>query len=321
VKGLPVCIFLVSVVYGAGWTVLAELPEGAMVSGIGETEEGIWYYEIIEDSVLTTVGVDLLGMQTVTGTVPYPGHNPVAEERYQAVPFPEDIESPSSFAGITKLGASGDTLWTVMLDSLEGRVDLYSPVIPCNSGGCFAVFAPDYDFVWKAYHLDSSGHTLMSSEFTMQGGPVIGIYSMAETAESGFLVYGMTDDLGLNISTFLVGIDCKGSVFLRLKEDYRLHAGAGDVKVSSSGDIYLSGYTGYERDDGCFLPPRDSDVFLIKLDSTGREIWRTVFKYPRENNPLIMEITENGDVLLLIRSFDYQFNGTEDSLTLLRYGE
>jgi hypothetical protein len=322
-KGLLFCVFLVSAVYGSGWTVLAELPEGMSVTGIGETAEGIRYYEVFEktEGVLTRVGVDAHGAQTVLGSTPYQSQNPVAEEYYLAVPFPEEIENPGTFAGVTKLEASGDTLWTVMLDSLEEREDIPVSIIPCTQGGCFAVFPPDPDFVWKVYRLSDSGEVLMHSEFRIQGGPVIGVSSVVETADSSFLISGTTDDLGMNIFAFLVGIDSSGRQFLELKEDFHFHAGAQSIKLDRDGNIYLAGYTGYERNDGFFMPPWDSDVFLMKLSPAGNELWRTVFSFPRENRPLAVEVTEQGVILVLISGFDYRFNGTEDSLTLVSYSE
>ncbi len=151
----------------------------------------------------------------------------------------------------------------------------------------------------------------------MRGGPIISISNVKEIVDSNFLVSGITDDLGMNLYMFLVGIDRDGNQFMEVKEDFRFHAGAGTVELDDSGNIYIAGYTGSDRDDGCFMPPQDTDVFLIKLDSEGREIWRTVFEYPLENRPFIMEITEQDEVLLVIRSFTYESRGLSDSYTHL----
>jgi len=323
VKGILVCVFLVSVVYGAGWTVLCRLPDSFQFSESGKYENGNCCFKftekVAEGSFLRVV--DAEENYTPADRELYGFPVPSGEDSYTAVPFPIDIESPCTFAGVTKTDASGDTLWTVMLDSLEEREDIPPSIIPCAGGGCFAVFPPDRDFNWKVYRLSDSGDVLMQGEFRLQGGPVIGVSDVVETADSSFLISGTTDNLGMNIFAFLVGIDGSGRQFIELKEDLRFHAGAESIELDNGGSIYLAGYTGCERDDGFFLPPQDSDVFLIKLDPAGRELWRTVFQYPRENRPLAMEVAENGDVLVLIRSFDYQFNGTKDSLTLLRYGE
>ncbi|MCD6589041.1 MAG: hypothetical protein J7K88_10880 [Candidatus Fermentibacteraceae bacterium] len=322
-KGILVCVFLVSVVYGAGWTVLGRLSDSFQLSESGKYENGNCYFKFIEKvaegSFLRVV--DAEGNYTPADREQYTFPVPAGTDSYTAVPFPVDIENPCTFAGVTKISASGDTLWTVMLDSLEEREDIPVSIIPCTQGGCFAVFPPDCDFLWEVYRLSDSGDVLMQGEFRLQGGPVIGVSDVVETADSSFLISGTTDDLGMNIFAFLVGIDSSGRQFIELKEDLRFHAGARSIELDRDGNIYLAGYTGYERDDGFFMPPWDSDVFLMKLDPAGNELRCTVFSFPRENRPLAMEVAENGDVLVLIRSFDYQFNGTEDSLTLLRYGE
>ena len=204
-------------------------------------------------------------------------------DTYVHVPFPEEIESADTFAGITSISSSGDTLWTVMLDSLEGRIETRISVSPCRDGGCFAVFSPTRrDFIWKVYRVSDSGEVLMSGEFQMQGGPILRVSTVLETIDSNFLIGGTTDDLGMNLYMFLVGIDSNGNQFINVREDFRFHAQFGTMELDDSGNINITGSTGYERDDGYFMPPLYPDPFQLMLDSEGQEIWRTVLEYPLE---------------------------------------
>ena len=93
------------------------------------------------------------------------------------------------------------------------------------------------------------------------------------------------------------------------------------MKLDDSGNIYITGSTGYERDDGYFMPPQDTDVFLLKLDPEGREIWRTVFEYPLENRAALMEITDQGEAILTVSSFSYGHEGVSTGNTLMIYRE
>lgn len=326
-KSILVCVALVSMAWGGGWTVLAELPEAFPITDFRADGNGVYGYGLLEeiDGILfiSDISVDLQGNQTVS--IPRREIH-ISEDQsfmplYVPVPFPDDIESADTFAGVTRIGASGDTLWTVMLDSLE-RKESGLRVISCRDGGCFAVFSPTrQDFIWKVYRLSDSGEVLMSGEFQMQGGPVLSTDEVVETADAGFLISGTTDDLGMNLSMYLVGIDSCGDQFLEVREDFRFHAGCDDVVLDKSGNIYISGYTGYERDDGYFMPPQNTDVFLLKLDPGGRELWRTVFEYPLENRSSIVEISDSGEVLVVIRSFSYKEAGQTLGRTFLLFQE
>ncbi|MCK5785712.1 MAG: hypothetical protein KAH54_04030 [Candidatus Sabulitectum sp.] len=325
-KSSIVCVILVSLVFGFEWTVLAELPEGSRASGLRECGEGIYAFDLFQETGDTLyrseITVVLNGSHMVTNREVFILEDHPARDSYVTVPFPDGIESRETFAGISRISASGDTLWTVMLDSLEDRVETGLRIIPCRSGGCFAVFSPTpQDFIWMVYRLSDSGEVLMSGEFQMQGGPILRIAEVVETEDSSFLITGTTDDLGMNLYMFLAGIESDGNQFIDVREDFRFHGEFGNMKLDDSGNIYIAGSTGYERDDGYFMPPQDTDVFLLKLDPQGREIWRTVFEYPMENSPSIVEITSNGEVILAVRSFSYDPQDLSSSNTLLIYRE
>jgi len=66
----------------------------------------------------------------------------------------------------------------------------------------------------------------------------------------------------------------------------------------------VTGYTGYERDDGFFMPPGDTDIFLMEFDPEGEFLWSTVYTMPLENTPVLMEVDEEGRVYLLVRSME-----------------
>ncbi len=326
-KSILVCVALVSMAWGGGWTVLAELPDAFLVNYFRAYGNGEYGYGLLEETdgilFISDISVDIHGNQTVS--IPRREIH-ISEDKsflplYVPVPFPDDIESADTFAGVICIGASGDTLWTVMLDSLD-RKQSGLRVISSREGGCFAVFPPTWqDFIWKVYRLSGSGEVLMSGEFQMQGGPVLSIDEVVETADAGFLISGTTDDLGMNLFMYLVGIDSSGNQFLEVREDFRFHAGCDDVALDKSGNIYISGYTGYDRDDGYFMPPQNTDVFLMKLDPRGRELWRTVFDYPLENSSSIVDISDSGEVLVVIRSFSYEAAGRTLGRTLLLFQE
>lgn len=205
---------------------------------------------------------------------------------------------------ICRLGPEGDTLWRAPLDTLEGDVDIRM-VIPSEEGGCIAVLGPSAgNDIWSIHRLGPSGGTSASATFRLQGGPVLGLCDMMETEEGGVLLTGVTDSLGMNLYMFLTGFDSLLSDSFMKLEDIRFHASGKLLEPDGDGAAYVAGYTGFERDDGYFMPPVDRDVFLMKIDYGGNEHWRTILDLPLENVPVLMETMGEGGVLVLVRSFE-----------------
>ena len=317
-------LLIVAVASSSGWTFIADLPVGIYPGGFYSggsdlyivqyeetTSDGIIDMEIVIDSAGNSecreAEHDLSGIQE-------------GDDLYIPFPYPDDYENWDTSAGVTRLSLSGDTLWSVRLDSIQDRVEVSQPVLTCKDGGIFTVLGPDNgDFIWKAYRLSESGEVLMSGEFQMRGGPVIVLSDLMETEDSGFVVCGTTDDLGMNLFMYVIGIDSDGHQLFEIKEDFRFHAASSLIAADDSGDIYIAGYTGYERSDGFFMPPYDSDVFVMKLDPTGKELWRTVFDYPGENRPSAIHVDEDGSVALVIKSFSYEPSDQPGTYSLLLY--
>ncbi len=323
-KIIILCIVLTTAVYGSGWTFLGDIPSDVTPSGLHSNFSGqyiVEYKENLNDSIVyIELVIDTDGNVETREAELDSSRVPGNEDQFFTFPYPDYSETWDTFGGLTRLSPSGDTLWSVTLDSVESRVEVFQPVIPCKDGGCFVVFGPTHgDFVWNFYKLSESGELLMSGEFQMRGGPFIRISVVKETADSGFVLCGTTDDLGDRLFMYLIGIDSDGDQFIEVRENFRFHAGARLIELDEAGNIYIAGYTGFERPDGSFLPPYDSDVFLMKLDSAGNEIWRTVFDYPGENRPSFMQIDEDGSIAVVISSFSYYPPGQPVNYSLMHY--
>lgn len=316
----------ISTTFNTGWTFVTNITEFGYPTGIYSHSDDSFVI-VSEESfsgsfISRDLGINLSGNQSEAYSENYAVSSLYKETLFLSSPFPEDIEDSSTFAGITRVTPSGDTLWTVQLDSIESRVETNQPIIPCREGGCFAIFSPDNaEFIWKTYKLSDSGEVKMSSEFQMQGGPVIDISSVIETDDSSFLILGTTDDLGMNLFMFLVGIDSDGRQYISIREDLNFHASGEIVDVDLDGNIYVAGYTGFEREDGFFMPPADSDIFIIKFDSLGNELWSSIYEYPKENRPIFMTITQNGTIGILMKSFSYEASDSDETYSLVIYDQ
>ncbi|MBN2586208.1 MAG: hypothetical protein JXA64_00220 [Candidatus Fermentibacteraceae bacterium] len=293
----------------SGWTLLGELPdyEGYPISmeldSIGSTAVVLMEQEISDVCYRYEVIVGIDGDFHCSIGDPYP--SPLTEVRpFVLSPLSEeDCFDYSLPIGISHLSASGDTLWATALDTLSGDEIEILRILPSLDGGCYAVLGPSPGSdLWNLYRLDESGNLLMSNQFQLQGGPVLGLSDMVETRGSGILLTGVTDSLGMSLYMFLLGFDQDGRDRMRILEGFRFHASGDIIRLDERGSIYVAGHTGYERDDGYFMPPVQSDVFIMKLDSLGKEEWRTVFVQPLENVPRFMDISGDGEVVILARS-------------------
>ena len=267
-----------------GWTVLGQLAEGegypvSMYLQRGEGTVVVMLEEQMADSFYRhEVFVDFDGSIGGSCSDPYatsmlgPGlfvPAPVSEEDWMAYRIPR---------GISRLDTVGDTLWTVQLDTVYDDEVGCCTIMPAGSG-CYAAFPPGAGSdLWKLYRLDSLGGISMETEFHLQGGPVLGLEDMCLGGDSGVVLTGVTDSLGMNLYMFLLGFDRNGTSTLRVLEDLRFHAHGMLVDTDASGRIYAAGSTGYERQDGYFMPPESTDVFLMEFEPDGRELWRTVFR-------------------------------------------
>lgn len=322
-KAILLVLIVASASLGSGWSLIGDVPDNGIPIGLYEGNDDwfviqyemlradtFWFSEVevhIEGSIAGSCGDPYL-----SSFVPANLYVPVlvSDENYMNMTLPQ---------GVIRLSTSGDTLWTALQDTVLGHEETSSEIITSSEGGCYVVFGPEQGGdTWKLYRLGDSGEVLMAGEFHLRGGPVMGLNDMRETADGKILITGVTDDLGMNLYMYFAGFDRDGNHFAAVMDDFRFHASGEIIEQDEEGNIYIAGYTGSERDDGYFMPPMDTDVFILKLNSEGEEIWRSVFEYPLDNRPLLMTVTDEDRILLLIKSFE-EGSYESDNHTLLLY--
>ena len=207
--------------------------------------------------------------------------------------------------GVVRVTPAGDTLWTCIVDTVAGYEGIPQRIQPSENGGCWALFGPEPGSdIWDVIRISSGGDLLSRAEFRLQGGPVISMHSLEETLAGGLVMTGVTDSLGMNLYMVVMKLDQDGREVWRVLESFRFHAGGNLIEIDLEGSIVIAGYTGSEREDGYFMPLSDTDIFLLKLDSTGIEVWRSDFQYPEQNSPVLMMLLDDGGVLVLMAVYD-----------------
>lgn len=191
----------------------------------------------------------------------------------------------------TRIGESGDPL------------ELSGMTCPSADGGCFALFSPHLTRgVWKLVRVNGLGEIQFTTSFTVRGGPMIGFNRMVERVDGGVLLTGTTDDLGMNLFMVFMGYSRRGESEFFHMDSLRFHGSGELLAEDDSGNIYLAGYTGYEREDGYFLPPSGTDLFLDCYSPEGDRLWRSIPDLPMENRPVCMDAAEDGSVVLVVAS-------------------
>ncbi len=186
-------------------------------------------------------------------------------------------------AYLTKFDSSGNVLWTRQIGTTENdnghavTVDSSGNVYisGSTSGDLDGVNAGSYDAFLTKY--DTSGNEL----WTQQIGTTSSDSSYAVTTDSTGNVYisGYTEgDLGGtnagSLDACLTKLDASGNVlWSRQIGTYATDRSYG-VAVDSSGNIFISGFTGGSL-DGTNLG--SSDAFLTKYDASGNLLWTQQF--------------------------------------------
>lgn len=308
---------LVGELHSEGWRPMSMEPGTALSIVVIELGN-----EGVDGPLRCLVPVEMGCTARPSGVTPFPVL-PGADPEYSGVSLPEEHPSDCMLlTGVSRLGPEGDTLWTVLLDTAFCYGSVGSIVMPSINGGCLAAWEPPPGSDrWKVYRLDASGNVIMAAGFRLQGGPVIGLGDMAETPDGGVLLTGVTDSLGMSLYMFLVGFDAGGDRYCEYIDGLRFHARGRLLAIDRDGCVYVAGDTGYEREDGFFMPPAYTDVFLMKFDQEGEFLWSTVYPMPLENTPVLMEIDEGGTVHILVRSMEDDGSSPEGpDYSLLTYG-
>lgn len=289
---------LIAVVCVPGWNVIAEVQSDGTPVDCYKDEGGDYHLHIMSDSGTTEYIFNADGESMGTREC-LPIDSLPASFSFTASPL--EMEEGYSH-GIACL-VDADSLWLTDLGFSTRDGEFPGMVIPSAGGGCCAVFSSSVnEGIWRAARLDSSGETVFDSEFQLFGGPVVSVNDLTELVDGGVVFTGVTDRLGMNLDMFLMGFNGNGEMVFRESDSLRFHASGEIVQVDTHG-ITVAGCTGYERDDGFFMPPAETDVFLIRFDGSGNELWRSVAEIPFENDALAMSSSPGGSVVLAVSAF------------------
>ncbi len=170
-------------------------------------------------------------------------------------------------AWLTRTNSDGEMIWNKTYDSPGLGSDLGYSLVEVSTGGYLIAGRTATHDAWMI-RTDASGVMVWNSTFTM-GGASTDAFCVIECSNGEFVVVGHGD------GSFLLKLDSSGNqlwnkTFITASADEYETSGILSVAEVSGGHFILAGYT-----EG--LGAGDSDVWLIRADADGNELWNRTF--------------------------------------------
>ena len=212
-----------------------------------------------------------------------------------------DSNAGSGDARLIKIDSDGNEVWRRTFGG-EGA-DLIESAQQTSDGSTIVAgytqsFGAKFWDAWL-FKVDSNGNEVWSRTFGESGNNRA--HSVIETNDGGYIMAGATDSFGAgssdiflkNDNVWLIKTDSEGNelwnkTFGRLKEAET----AKSVQLTSDGGFLISGET-YFPDTEIF------NIWLIKVDSEGNEVWtKTFVDSDRAHKQISVQPTSDGDFIV-----------------------
>jgi hypothetical protein len=220
--------------------------------------------------------------------------------------------------------ANGDTIW---IRTYGGDQRDYGWAVAVTPDGCFAVagqtasFGAGREDVWLL-KIDADGDTLWTR--TYGGGNADIAYSVAVTADSGFILGGYTDPEGSDrYDVLLIRTDLNGDVLWT-----RTYGGPSPDYVESVAQTYDGGFiaAGLTESYGAGW----QDVYLIRTDANGDTLWTKTYGGPETDKAWSVAQVPDGGFIVAGSTDSYGVGSSDvylirtdangDSLWAITYG-
>ncbi len=170
-----------------------------------------------------------------------------------------------AYAWLTRTNSDGEMIWNKTYDTGGFASDLGYGLIEVSTGGYFIAGRTAAHAAWMI-RTDASGIMVWNSTFAM-GGASTAAHCVIECSNGGFVVVGG--------GSFLLKLDSSGNqlwnkTFNTASADEYETSGILSVAEIGGGHFILAGYTES-------LGAGDGDVWLIRADADGNELWNRTF--------------------------------------------
>jgi hypothetical protein len=192
---------------------------------------------------------------------------------------------------LVKTDSNGDTLWTRTYGGSDHQ-GAYSVQQTRDGGYIIAGCNPIHGGVHDIYLLkvDSLGDTLWARTY---GGPDDdNIRSVQQTMDGGFIMVGWTDSYGAGSDdAYVVKTDSLGDILWSRTLGGSNYDWAYDVQQTEDADYIIAGNTSSYGNG-------ESDLYLIRLDSTGDTLWTLVYGGSDYDEVTSIDLTSDGGYII-----------------------
>ena len=210
---------------------------------------------------------------------------------------------------LVKIDSEGNELWTKTFGGTSWDWGYY--VEQTTDGGYILTGCKDPGIysIWDIFLVktDSQGNTLWSKTF---GGDSYDVgHCVKQTSDGGYIITGYTYSSGAGSSDmWLIKTDVNGN--LEWDNTFGDTEPEHGYSVVQSGDEYI--VTGYTKSYG----EGDYDVWLVKTDNLGNEIWNQTFGGPEDDRSFAIQHTSDNN--FVIAGFTDSFGAGNYDMWLLK---
>ncbi len=178
---------------------------------------------------------------------------------------------------LIRLDKNGTTLWTKTYGWIHK--DAIRSIIPVDNGFILTGDVWDYGFAGLDVYvmkIDNSGNVIWDQLYGTHSREVG--FKIIPSIHDGFLILGHSRDYEPMGDLLLINVDQDGNEIWRNSYGSQFDDYGFDLIQNNEGEILLAGSKGSFFDDvhGNFRN-NDADIYLIKTDENGNEIWQKTF--------------------------------------------
>jgi hypothetical protein len=206
---------------------------------------------------------------------------------------------------LIKTDANGNVLWKKLFGG-SGRDGAKSVQQTTDGGYIIAGFTGSFGVELRDVYLiktDAGGNQVWSKTFGGSG--YDGATSVCQTFDGGYIIAGYLNSLDI----YLIKTDANGNeVWSKTFGGEQVDI-AHSVQQTSDGGYIIAGFTESYAEGG-------EDVYLIKTDSDGNEVWSKTFGGPDDDCGYLVQQTSDGGYI--IAGYKGSYGATKDDVYLIK---